>query len=392
QLQLLKYLGQWKKQYQSTRKISTDQRRRSNDYKDDPQKPTLLVEEFPPEHQHCEQEWIPSLGQDYSDPTQVKVEQEQFAISQEEEQLQELESDIREFIFTPPFVKSDCDQDPPQCFHQYQNGENRKGNSLYTNTTAEDIKLETDGEGNRVSELDSTLQPFYSVKSDRLAALSENCERFDIRRATLRIQSQRLKPPNQIHTGEKSYSCHMCRKCFLTEEYLKRHMQIHTGEKSCRCHICRMLFTRKGHLAEHLRKLHPEQKLIHIQSSSSKKRTARHRARINADPHAREEHLAKRRAYYQRRRAEGKKDYPPIESMSEAAKRERREQWRAAQKKCREKRKVLMDFAAGSLGDTLRAEKRPLISNEPAESPQLSSTPTRECSTTSVLSVTPTEY
>ncbi|KAK6323360.1 hypothetical protein J4Q44_G00056990 [Coregonus suidteri] len=69
-------------------------------------------EEVPPEQQHCEQEWSPCLGQGDPEPTQIKEEQEELGTSQEEEQLQGL-FDTKDSIFTPPCVKSECDQEDP---------------------------------------------------------------------------------------------------------------------------------------------------------------------------------------------------------------------------------------------------------------------------------------
>ncbi|XP_045072751.1 dual specificity protein kinase splA-like isoform X4 [Coregonus clupeaformis] len=89
-------------------------------------------EEDPPEQQHCEQEWRPSLQQEDLEPTQIKEEQEEFWTNQEEEQLQGQEADIIEFKFPTPCVKSKCDQENPlQSFTlpQTQTVENRESNS-----------------------------------------------------------------------------------------------------------------------------------------------------------------------------------------------------------------------------------------------------------------------
>ncbi|XP_031647592.1 zinc finger protein 260-like [Oncorhynchus kisutch] len=75
---------------------------------------SVSEEEVPPEQQHCEQEWSPSLGQKDPETKQIKEEQEEVRTSQEEEQLQGVEPDIIEFIFTPPCVKSECDQEDPR--------------------------------------------------------------------------------------------------------------------------------------------------------------------------------------------------------------------------------------------------------------------------------------
>lgn len=57
---------------------------------------TVREAEVPPEEQHCEQEWIPGLGQEDPEPTQVEEEQELFGIGQEKEQIQRLESDTKD--------------------------------------------------------------------------------------------------------------------------------------------------------------------------------------------------------------------------------------------------------------------------------------------------------
>ncbi|CDQ74256.1 unnamed protein product [Oncorhynchus mykiss] len=75
-------------------------------------------QQTPPEQQHCEQEWSPSLGQRDPEPTQIKEEQGELRTHQEEEQIQGPEADTKEdSIIIPPCVKSDCDQEPPQPTH-----------------------------------------------------------------------------------------------------------------------------------------------------------------------------------------------------------------------------------------------------------------------------------
>ncbi|KAK6291718.1 hypothetical protein J4Q44_G00375030 [Coregonus suidteri] len=74
---------------------------------------SVSEEEVPPEQQHCEQEWSPSLGQEDPEPTQIKEEQEELRTSQEEELLRGLEADIIEFKCTPSCVKSECVLEDP---------------------------------------------------------------------------------------------------------------------------------------------------------------------------------------------------------------------------------------------------------------------------------------
>ncbi|KAK6325447.1 hypothetical protein J4Q44_G00047890 [Coregonus suidteri] len=86
----------------------------------------VLTPSVPPEQQNCEQEWSPSLGQEDPEPTQIKEEQQELRLSQE---------------------------DPPQPSHLYQNqtvDDGERGTLPIIIT--EEIETEPDGEGYRVPE------------------------------------------------------------------------------------------------------------------------------------------------------------------------------------------------------------------------------------------------
>ncbi|KAK6309262.1 hypothetical protein J4Q44_G00207250 [Coregonus suidteri] len=73
---------------------------------------TVSEKEVNPVQQHCDQEeWNSSLGTDDPEPIQIKEEEEEVGTTQVAGHLQGMEPDIVEFMFTPPWVKSDCDQD-----------------------------------------------------------------------------------------------------------------------------------------------------------------------------------------------------------------------------------------------------------------------------------------
>ncbi|KAM9535882.1 uncharacterized protein ACWYII_040146 isoform 2-T2 [Salvelinus alpinus] len=192
------------------------------------------------------QEGSPSLGQDPDptqikneqdpEPTQIKEEEEEFWVSQGGDQLQGLESDIKEFIFNPPYIKSDCDQDPPQPSHLYQrqNVKNRLSDSLPTNTT-EQMETEVNEENYSVS------QPFSAVNSECSADETRTRENAWVEKGET---SSGLKRSCE----GKKYCCHVCGKCFAHNTNLRIHMTVHTGEKPYKCKDCDKCYSAKADL------------------------------------------------------------------------------------------------------------------------------------------------
>ncbi|XP_064833603.1 zinc finger and SCAN domain-containing protein 2-like [Oncorhynchus masou masou] len=269
-------------------------------------------QQTPPEQQRCEQEWSSSLGQEDTEPTQIKEEQGELRTRQEVEQIQGPEADTKEDSITIPLcVKGDCDQEPPQSTHLLQTVENREKYSLLTNTTGQ-IKTEPDGEGYGVSLSEPTSdspqsQPLSAVNPDCSRTQSENTESVpDVQRDPERrpeddtqthsctqcgavfCELSQLKAHmlshTEPHSGDTSHRqilCTVCWKSFTSTSYLKvhlcshnkekpfhcgvcgksfsysgrfrEHQRIHTGERPYRCHVCGKRFNRSTHLKTHLR-------------------------------------------------------------------------------------------------------------------------------------------
>ncbi|XP_024287945.1 zinc finger protein 263-like isoform X1 [Oncorhynchus tshawytscha] len=196
-----------------------------------------LPDEVSPEQQHCEQEWSPSLKQEDPEPSQIKEEHEVWT-SQGGEQLKELESDTKEFIFTPSVENLE----PPQTSHLFQ-----MQIVVSPTSTTEEIKM----------------KPCH-IGENSSCHVCGKC--FDCKSG--------LERHMRAHTGEKPYCCSECGKCYSQIGNLKVHMRGHTGERSYRCFLCGEYFITASQLKSH--------KITHTQGSNIIPGTSKSKSRLYA--------------------------------------------------------------------------------------------------------------
>ncbi|XP_055733192.1 zinc finger protein 83-like isoform X1 [Salvelinus fontinalis] len=212
-------------------------------------------EEVPPK-QHCGQEWSPSLGQEDPESKQIKEEHEEVWTSQRGEQLKGLESDTKEFIFTPTIVEN---QEPslPSHFFQIQIVDS-------PTNKAEVMKTEPDGDCYSVSDKTLTCHicgKYFKCNWDFKRHIKthtwekpfrcNDCDKFYRQFGHLKRHMRKVHMVS--HNREKPYRCHVCGKWFNWESSLKRHMMTHTGEKPYFCNECGKCYGHIGHLRVHMR-------------------------------------------------------------------------------------------------------------------------------------------
>eukprot|EP00063_Salmo_salar_P037366 XP_014012201.1 PREDICTED: zinc finger protein 2-like isoform X5 [Salmo salar] len=264
---------------------------------------SVSEEEVPPEQQHCEQEWSPSLGQEDPEPTQIKEEQEEVRTSQEEEQLQGL-FDTKDSTFTPSCVKSECDQEDPLwslTLPQTQTVENRESDSkpvdlkpFVTVTHIKGLNIPCDppdNQNNASSHSSAVSSDTVGLDSspplDPSPPLEKHCSKpsttsrkthccrdcgetfalkADLQRHVTLFSKRpsecsscqkrynstcKLKAHVRLCHGGKPYICPVCGKTFKYKGDLPRHMRIHTGENPFVCGDCGKSFNRKDSLTKH---------------------------------------------------------------------------------------------------------------------------------------------
>ncbi|XP_046899815.1 zinc finger protein 391-like [Hypomesus transpacificus] len=221
------------------------------------------------------------------EPPQIKEEQELWT-SQEEEQLQGLQSETTNSIFTSLCVKHDSVQESSSersHINQTFKVEDREGDFLPTNTTEEQIKAEPQVQDYAAPEPGSDSQPVSVVAPDCPAAQSLEEEHGGVLLLQNRTQNNEALPgdnrPQGSHRVKTRHQCQQCNKTFSLKSSLVRHMRMHTrdipyqyqhgskqfahklclvdhvkthtGEKSYQCQECRKRFSLKSQLVVHMR-------------------------------------------------------------------------------------------------------------------------------------------
>ncbi|XP_041727003.2 oocyte zinc finger protein XlCOF6-like [Coregonus clupeaformis] len=234
-------------------------------------------EEVLPDQQHCEQEWSPSLGQENTELPQIKEEQEELRTTQEEEQLQGLETDIIEFKFTPSCMKSECDQeDPlqPLTLPQTQTVENRERDpkqvDLTPYVTVTHLKglyspcHPPDNQNNASSQnlagssdpvaLDSSPPLDPSSSLDPNPSMVEHC----FKPSTTSRKPHRCRDCGEMFALKTDLQRHVtlfgcfCQKSYHSTCKQKAHVRLRHSGKPCTSPVCDKTFKLKGDLSKHM--------------------------------------------------------------------------------------------------------------------------------------------
>ncbi|KAM9306806.1 uncharacterized protein KZ484_000187 isoform 1-T2 [Pholidichthys leucotaenia] len=211
-------------------------------------------------HQLYNQERNDTLDQDKPDPAQVKEEEEELCISQDEEQFE------LTFEYNGDSDNSECGSDSehirsnscPDTESQYQD----TGININP-ASAQHVKPKSKKRLHRNSKnVDDTPVSENSCNTDNCEkSLTKRPHTFlkPEKRYACSICEKRFKYPSQLeqhirtHTGHKPYCCETCGTRFTQSYSLTLHMRVHTGDKPYACETCMKPFARNSDLRLHMR-------------------------------------------------------------------------------------------------------------------------------------------
>ncbi|XP_071060558.1 uncharacterized protein [Pseudochaenichthys georgianus] len=280
----------------------------------DVQELVVVIQEVLPD----QQEWSTSLDQeDPEPPSHIKQEQEEHRISQEGDQLQELEeADITKSTFTPDPVKSEDDKEKPQSSQPHQrqtehleteaDGDDCRGPEPARNSGPESsLQPKTEDDTGDSSEPDTgdssepdtgdssesdtgdssepdtgdSSEPDTGDSSEPDTGDSSEPDSEDSSEPDTEDSadwketrepasgSQSLKNGKESVSDssrsavkkqfccavKKQFGCSVCKRSFSLSGHLKEHMRVHTGEKPFSCSVCKKAFSRNIHVKDHMR-------------------------------------------------------------------------------------------------------------------------------------------
>ncbi|XP_061880746.1 zinc finger protein 25-like [Entelurus aequoreus] len=247
-------------------------------------------------------QWVDSnLKQEHPQPTQIKVEEEQFWITQEEEcLLGTQEADLNKLPLTVVTVKTEDDEEKPLIGHPEElppqlriEGSTLKQESprpprfkekkkefcimqeagLTKSPLTVSVKTEDDEEKPQPDKFLAPLSDSEAEDDDEEPLSSDTDCEGDMRTHTDNKHSKCSKVKHlscsvggkkfthkkcltrqmRTHTRERPFNCSVCGKKFTHKSNLTQHMRTHTGEKPFNCSACAKNFTHKTSLTEHMR-------------------------------------------------------------------------------------------------------------------------------------------
>ncbi|XP_072244954.1 uncharacterized protein [Leuresthes tenuis] len=205
----------------------------------------------------CKKKRNSSLDRGEPAPPQIKVEQEDLCISQEEEEEFVLKPEIDACMVTPYEDSEDSEDSEPepnmdQPLSQNAAAAERQDEEATRQKSTQDAvkKLMKARPGNR-SHADH-VDGSQTSESQRVSNTTKKFIKCDFFGKNFRCKSK-MKKHYVSHTNEKPYICNACGKRFSHVSTLKVHSRIHTGEGLWFCKICGRGFTRRDILRLHMR-------------------------------------------------------------------------------------------------------------------------------------------
>ncbi|XP_034027807.1 zinc finger protein 1 homolog [Thalassophryne amazonica] len=203
----------------------------------------------------------------------IKKEQEKLWISQQAQQLHELEdADIMKYPFTVDPVKSEDDEKPQSSqVHQSQSDESTEAVHGASSSTVQRTLTAQDEEEYGGPQPACSSRAYNHLQPDTMGRSSDSsetetddsCEWKETRDLYSGLNCQTKSNVSKQHKGmqasEKAYSCPECGKRFGYKRSLITHLRIHSEEKSFGCSDCGKRFGQKSNLISHM-KIHTGEK------------------------------------------------------------------------------------------------------------------------------------